>query len=83
MKPSEALKILDGDLMDSKPRDAKVLPGILIISKWQEKEQVAVGHDQLWYGDFESTVEKMNSDEVTELAILGWFENDDSWSCFI
>ena len=40
-------------------------------------------HDQFWYGDFDSTISKMNEDCVKYLYFLGWFEDDEMWSIFV
>jgi hypothetical protein len=57
--------------------------GVAIISKYADtKFGYQFQHDQMWYGDFEKTVEKMTESEVMELAKHGWFEDEDSWTLF-
>ena len=40
------------------------------------------GHDQIWIGDFEQTVKKMDKATVRQMARLGWFEAEGAWSHF-
>ena len=36
-------------------------------------------HDQLWFGSTEWVTDKLDLDNLEK---LGWFVDEDSWSCF-
>lgn len=81
MDYNKALKILEGD-SNYKLEEFPVFKGMQIISRYLEHEEDAFEHDQIWYGGFTETIEKMTEQEVKELRRLGWFESEDSWSHF-
>lgn len=58
------------------------IEGVAIIGKYQEKNNygVSVEHDQLWFGSFDSVTDEKDKARLEE---LGWFEDEDAWSCFI
>ena len=80
MNPERAREILDTDIDTDYEGFAK---GIAIIGKYAKgKFNYNFGHEQMWFGDFEETVEQMAEDEVNQLHLYGWFEDEDSWSHF-
>jgi len=60
----------------------RVLVGMMILSDYAEAgpEDPRFEHDQMWYVDFEETVEKMSESTVEMMAKLGWFEDEEAWS---
>ena len=60
-----------------------ILKGINLLSVYDKGElHIAARNEQIWVCDFESTVLKMNQREIERMAILGWFESENSWSHF-
>jgi len=57
----------------------EILRGLIIISKYDAKSNFAAGHDQIWCGSEDL---KLNEEDKKELVELGWFIDEDSWSCF-
>lgn len=62
--------------------NSKFIEGIAIIGKYQKADgyDIAVGHDQFFFGDYQSVTDKK---DVSRLKKLGWFEEEGSWSCYI
>jgi hypothetical protein len=58
------------------------LEGMLIIAKYEPKSRLAVGHDQIWFGNYE-TRERMTEAEQARMAELGWSEHEDAWHCYV
>lgn len=60
------------------------IEGVRIIGKHCDPEsyQVAVEHDQFWFG---STEEITDEEDIKKLEELGWFidEDSDAWSAFL
>ncbi len=79
MTIEEALKIVE-DTEANYYLNQTILRGLQILAKYDEVLDCSFEHDQMWVGDFEATVAKMDKDEVWEMARLGWFEADDGWS---
>ena len=54
--------------------------GVNIIEKYVEQDgfDMHSEHDQMWFGEFDA----VSSEDSAELEKLGWFEDEDSWSCF-
>jgi hypothetical protein len=62
----------------------KVIEGINIIYNSIPEDNTGEyyfhpGHDQIWVGKFEWIT---NDVDKARLEELGWFEDEDSWSCF-
>lgn len=53
--------------------------GVDIISKYDESDEVHAEHDQIWFGEY---LKVDNEEDRKRLEELGWFEDEDSWSCF-
>ncbi len=81
MTVEEALEIIKKTKPDYNQKH-RVLRGIQILSEHDEDLDIGIvfEHDQVWAGDFEATVASMTEEEVVEMALLGWFEDSDSWS---
>ena len=63
----------------------KILRGISVISEHMPKTSksdydFAVGHDQLWFGAQDWVTDTL---VIQELENMGWFIDEDSWSCFV
>jgi len=58
----------------------KVLRGLIIISKYDADSDFAAEHDQIYCGSEELEI---NEEHKKELDELGWFTDEDSWSCFV
>lgn len=83
MNTAEALQIIKEAKTDYSQKN-HIARGLLILAKYNDdmNNSIAFEHDQMWACDFEETVEKMTREEVVEMATLGWFENNESWSHF-
>ncbi len=79
MTRERALQIID-ETEANYYLNQKILRGLQILARYDEKLDCNFEHDQMWVGDFEAAVGKMAEEEVWEMARLGWFEADDSWS---
>jgi len=84
MDIEKAREILDSDYgQTERIYDNDFAGGVAIIAKYAEKQFCySFEHDQMWFGDFEGTVEQMIEAEVMQLSQYGWFEDEDSWSRF-
>jgi hypothetical protein len=63
---------------------AEMIEGMQIIAKHVEAEArdqycVQAEHDQFWCGDYHLP---LSEDEKKRMEELGWFKDNDSWSCF-
>ena len=61
-----------------------IIEGLLIIQKHVPEDQKDgywhnQGHDQIWCGEFDWVPIGKDAEILVE---LGWFEDEDSWSCF-
>ena len=57
--------------------------GIIILYRYVKgKFNYTLAHEQLWFGNFEETVQQMTELEVHKLAKYGWFEDEESWSLY-
>ena len=61
--------------------NANFIEGIAIIGKYQNpgSYDLAAEHDQFWFGSADSVTDAKDKQRLEE---LGWFEAEDSWSCF-
>ena len=78
MKREAALKIIDETTVDYTQTNS-VLRGLQILSRYVYMNP-SFEHDQMWAAGFDMTVDKMTREEVIEIARLGWFESENSWS---
>ena len=84
MDIEKALELLDSDIRhEYKSKLSAISKGLELISKCDPKSYFASGPEQIWVGDFESTVELMTEDEVLTMAKNGWFHSEDGWSIFV
>jgi hypothetical protein len=81
MTVEEALELIEKTKLGYNQK-LRVLRGIQILSEHDEDLDIGIvfEHDQMWAGDFEATVYSMTKEEIVEMALLGWFEADGSWS---
>lgn len=58
------------------------IEGINIIGKYLSPQSydLGAGHDQFYFGDFSAVTDEADRKKLEE---LGWFESEDSWSCFV
>jgi hypothetical protein len=83
MDIEKARAVLDDTEADYEADENSLVIGVAIIGKYHKgKWGCGFEHDQMWFGDFEETVKLMTEEEVTMLAKLGWFEDEESWSLF-
>jgi len=47
----------------------------------KEKAEIQFEHDQTWFG-YDSTELTISDEKKEELDKLGFFEDEESWSCF-
>ena len=71
-------------LIDSKMRNSEFLKGVQIISSKMPEERkdkfdLHAEHDQIWFGDAQWITDPL---DIKTLEELGWFIDEDSWSCF-
>jgi len=57
----------------------KILRGLIIISKYDAKSDFASERNQIWCGSEDLEFSEKDKKELDE---LGWFIDEDSWSCF-
>jgi hypothetical protein len=58
------------------------IEGVAIIGKYAPEEDdwnLCAEHDQIWFGSYEWVTDEK---DIARLLELGWFEDEDSWSCF-
>ena len=65
-------------------RNAEFIEGVSIIAKHLPEERktgmdLHAEHDQIWFCEFDLIP---NGEDKERLEELGWFEDEDSWSCF-
>lgn len=77
----EARAILKAHYTDSLQGN-DVVKGLKILFSIDAIASINPGHDQIWYANFEYTVEKMTIEQVTEMHNRHWFEDEDQWSHF-
>ncbi len=55
--------------------------GINIIAKYVDDDSydISAEHDQIWFGEYDAVD---NEDDKETLLELGWFDDENSWSCF-
>lgn len=59
--------------------------GVAILSRYIENgdmDYVNAEHDQFWFCAYEPAASNMDTAEREELKSLGWFEDEESWSCW-
>lgn len=81
MTVADALKIIQKTEPDYKAK-SRVPKGFAILMQFSDNIECHCEHDQLWTGNFEEIVEKMGEGAVESMAVLGWFEDEESWSHF-
>lgn len=61
---------------------ADVIEGMQIVAKHAGNDRYCIqaGHDQIWCGAYDLP---LTAEEKTRMENLGWFEAEDSWSCFV
>lgn len=57
------------------------LKGMNLIESCEIDASIAVGHDQLWFGNYKP--ELMTKEQLDKMKKWGWFEDEDAWSTFI
>ena len=86
MKLEHAREILEDDkhTQGLGPTNS-IYEGMRVITKVYDGAYVDMSaeHDQIWYGDFEESVLKMDGHQVVFMANCGWFEDVGSWSTFV
>ena len=65
-------------------RNRNFIKGVQIIAKYIPEEDmdshgIQAEHDQIWFGEYISVTDEKDIEYLKE---LGWFESEDSWSCF-
>lgn len=60
----------------------RILAGIALIASHDVHAELAVGHDQLFFGSYESAA-RMTEAERELLEAWGWIESEESWSHFV
>ena len=62
-------------------QNKEFIEGVAIIGKYApgDKYGICAEHDQLWFGSYDCVTDEKDSARLEE---LGWFEDEDSWSCF-
>ena len=63
-----------------------VLEGALIIKKYMtdgeyRRQHFCAEHDQIWCGDYSG--DRMSADDRQAMSDLYWFEDNESWSCYV
>ena len=64
--------------------NSEFIEGINIIGKYMPEDSKedcdrSAEHDQFWFGDYDWVPEGKDRER---LLGLGWFDDEDSWSCF-
>jgi len=77
----EALEIIQKTETDYKIK-SRIPKGFVILMQFSDDIECNCEYDRLWAGNFEETVKKMGEGDVTSMAQLGWFEDEESWSHF-
>jgi len=65
-----------------KRRFARGVSILLALCDEHDDLDASFEHDQIWIGDFETTVKNMDKATVEQMAKLGWFEDEGAWSHF-
>ncbi len=60
----------------------EIIEGLKIIDQYVKDKNLCAEHDQIWFGDYEESVNTMTIDEKTKLEKWGWFEDEEAWSHF-
>jgi hypothetical protein len=87
MDIQKAKQIYEDDKYENKKwdKDCPLFTGLKILDKYRfkgEKYDFNFGHEQIWIGDFGTTVGQMSEEEVIVMFENGWFESEDAWSLF-
>lgn len=61
----------------------RVFLGMQILARYDDDIDIGTGHDIIYVSNFDETVEKMTAEEVERMAVLGWFESEESWAKFV
>lgn len=64
--------------------NSSFIEGVSIIGKYMPKDKknsydLHAEHDQIWFCSYDIVTDKKDIERLEE---LGWFEDEDSWSCF-
>lgn len=62
-------------------RNSEFIEGVAIIGKYLKPDGYSINpaHDQIFIGDYSAVTDEK---DVARLLELGWFEDEDAWSCF-
>jgi hypothetical protein len=65
-------------------KNIQFIEGVNIIAKYLPKEKntdfdLYAAHEQIWFCDFDLIPDGKDKKRLKE---LGWFEDEDSWSCY-
>lgn len=62
-------------------RNVNFIEGIKIIAKYidESKFSIRAEHDQIWFGEYDDVREESDRKKLED---LGWFKDEESWSCF-
>ena len=57
------------------------IEGVNIIAKYIQVDGYDLHgeHDQIWFGSYDCVTDKK---DISRLDEMGWFEDEDSWSCW-
>lgn len=59
---------------------ANIIEGMQIIAKHTKDQYCVQGeHDQIYCGEFDLP---LSEEEKKRMSELGWFEDNESWSCY-
>ena len=84
MSKKDALTIIRETEVDFKQKQ-RILRGFEILAKYDDDITCSFEHDILYIdSDFEESVAKMTREDVIEMAILGWFMDNEceTWAHF-
>ena len=61
----------------------EIIEGLIIINEYVEDKSFCAEHDQIWFGNYDQSTEKMPKALIEKLLNEGnWFEDENSWSHF-
>ena len=84
MTIEEAEKIIEKTESDYKGQKNRIARGLMLLAKYDDRIDSSIGfeHDAIFASQFENTVTKMTPEEVREMALMGWFvdEEQECWT---